>query len=519
MASPSEIPSHPQVEAVDSDGDSFPSKSSFHLVNVGAESTQALAFDPQTREIITSAPSDENQWLVEHHDTRGRWQIAIKLRSNGKYLAATSPKSGTPFWLSDTPQFWYVYTGAKPDSFWLSTLQSTDGFLFRHEQAGVKLMTGEDAATPELRAGSWREWNDQLSWRLEGSREYLQAKYAQKRAEAQQAKEDLDKRTQELEERERAAKQHRDATDAHVKKANAESELLAQTGKEERDAANKKSRDELAAREAKVKAAEQAAKKKHDELATREAKVATAEDRIRQSKKAGPADLLKSEQEKERLTDELAAQVAQNRSLAAERQSAQDALAQARAQLDRAPPASAAGLATTASSAPPLVASDTILGRPKAAPIPAPQLARPKQRRPDATRPPTTRPSATVPPVARPADVVPASTRPADEVPPSKKPRAAVPVQARPVTVVPAQTRPPTEVSTKTRPDEVRPGEKVAAGEEQSPEEEKKSTDEAEKAGVGGPEAGEKAQAEEPAQKGQEAARPEASREVAAAAA
>lgn len=430
MAAPSQIPNHQQIEVVDSDGDAFPSACTFNLLNLCSNFSQALAFDFNINGARTFPPEKLNEWIVEYGSS-GRWQIALKHRASGRYLAATSPKWSSPMWLTDMPQLWHVYAGAQPNTFWLATLQSPDSFLHTWDQknasgADVGLMTNRDpdAGTFNVPYANFEETTTGMSWRLEGTHEYQMWKYGRKTAEMGQLKQDLDKREQALAAREQQCQQD----EARAKKAREDGNAQAQKTP-----------------------GDQATKKKADELAAREAKVAAPEERVKQSKKAGPADVLKSEQEKKKLAEANKDHVDANQKLQDELLSLRQENADLRSR-QTITPGGAGPL-----NAPGLYAATPGVLEKDAVPPPVkvlPPMTKPREVRPPMTRPRETKLSLTKPPEVRPPMTKPREVRPDIAVvvvpplsslatlAPAEQPAVDVPTKAKVITGVEAENRP-----------------------------------------------------------------------------
>ena len=296
MAAPSQIPGHQQTAAVDSDGDAFPSGSSFYVNNLCSNGQQSLAFDFNSPGTTTHATRDaeDRKWIIQYND-EDRTKIALKSSSNGRYLAATGPGYGTKLWLAENLQWWYVYQGAQPRTFWLGTTQSADSFVhtwncYGGEGAQVLLFTNLDANSGRfygLPYASFEEFTSGLSWQLQPTPEHREWKAKQGQvngATADTASSDKDAE---------AKLRHREADLEKREK-----------GCQEKESDISKQSDALTARERESKKNEAEIEKQQKALSSREEKVEAAEKRLKQSKKSGSSDHLASLEEIDQLKEE-----------------------------------------------------------------------------------------------------------------------------------------------------------------------------------------------------------------------
>jgi len=306
MASPSEIPNHPVVQLLDSQGDSFPTGASYYIKNLCSNFHQTLTFNHETKTktnpgalTTTAQATPDHKWLIQYENT-DRSRVAFKSARNGLYLAAASADCKAPVHLTERMVFWWVHQGGAPGTYWFATTQSKDCFLhtWNCEAGEGSLVASFTNRDPNPEWGNFyeqpysvfEEFSSGMSWGLEPTDEVLQWKGQQKiSSEGQQSQGDgkeMKKRENDLAERGRLV--------------------------EEREADSKRKDDELAKREQDVTGKEQAFDKKNqdfeksqDALKKREESVRAAEDRIKKVKKGGQAEHLATQEEKDKLKDEM----------------------------------------------------------------------------------------------------------------------------------------------------------------------------------------------------------------------
>lgn len=301
MATPSDIPDHPLVQMLDYQGDAFPSGSSYYIKNLCSNFYQALAFNHSVPGAVTctAQPDPDCKWLIQYeNDDRSR--IALKSARNGRYLAATSADCRAPMGLSDQMVWWFVYQGGAPGTYWLSTSQTKDCFLHtwnceQNEGSLVASFTNRDR-NPEWRDyynapySMFEQWTTGMSWGLDPTPELMQWKEQQKASpQAQSSHQDsgaLSNREQELAEKEKQLQQR----EAELQQKAHDYVERQQDLKAKEEAFDKRSQD---------------FEKSYDELKKREEAVQAAEERVKKSKKGGKADLLATQEEKDKLQMDL----------------------------------------------------------------------------------------------------------------------------------------------------------------------------------------------------------------------
>ena len=301
MVTPSDIPNHPLVQMLDYQGDAFPSGSSYYIKNLCSNFHQALAFNHSVPGAVTctAQPDPDCKWLIQY-ENNDRSRIALKSARNGRYLAATSADCRAPMGLSDQMVWWFVYQGGAPGTYWLSTSQTKDCFLHtwnceQNEGSLVASFTNRDR-NPEWRDyynapySMFEQWTTGMSWGLDPTPELMQWKEQQKASpQAQSSQEDSDglkKREQELADKERQLQQR----DAELQQKAHDRDERDRNLKDKEEAFDKRSQD---------------FEKSYDELKKREEAVQAAEERVKKSKKGGKADLLATQEEKDKLQTDL----------------------------------------------------------------------------------------------------------------------------------------------------------------------------------------------------------------------
>jgi hypothetical protein len=301
MATPSDIPNHPMVQMLDYQGDAFPSGSSYYIKNLCSNFYQALAFNQSVPGAVTctAQPDPDCKWLIQY-ENNDRSRIALKSARNGRYLAATSADCRAQMGLSDQMVWWFVYQGGAPGTYWLSTSQTKDCFLHtwnceQKEGSLVASFTNRDR-NPEWRDyynapySMFEQWTTGMSWGLDPTPELMQWKEQQKASpqaqSSQQDSDELRKREQELAEKEKQLQQRE--TELQQKAHNFDEREKNLSGNEE--SFDKRS---------------QGFEKSYDELKKREEAVQAAEERVKKSKKGGKADLLATQEEKDKLQADL----------------------------------------------------------------------------------------------------------------------------------------------------------------------------------------------------------------------
>jgi hypothetical protein len=301
MATPSDIPNHPLVQMLDYQGDPFPTGSSFYIKNLCSNFYQALAFNHSTPGAITctAQPDPDCKWLIQY-ENNDRSRIALKSARNGRYLAATSADCRASMGLSDQMVWWFVYQGGATGTYWLSTSQTKDCFLHtwnceQNEGSLVASFTNRDT-NPEWRDyynapySMFEQWTTGMSWGLDPTPELMQWKEQQKASpqalSSQQDSAGLKKREQELADKEkqfqrREVELQQKAHDCDERELNL---------REKEKVFEKRSED---------------FEKSYDELKKREEAVQAAEERVKKSKKGGKADLLATQEEKDKLQADL----------------------------------------------------------------------------------------------------------------------------------------------------------------------------------------------------------------------
>jgi hypothetical protein len=196
--------------------------------------------------------------------------------------------------------WWFVYQGGAPGTYWLSTSQTKDCFLHtwnceQKEGSLVASFTNRDR-NPEWRDyynapySMFEQWTTGMSWGLDPTPELMQWKEQQKASpqaqSSQQDSDELRKREQELAEKEKQLQQRE--TELQQKAHNFDEREKNLSGKEE--SFDKRS---------------QGFEKSYDELKKREEAVQAAEERVKKSKKGGKADLLATQEEKDKLQADL----------------------------------------------------------------------------------------------------------------------------------------------------------------------------------------------------------------------
>jgi len=315
MATRSDIPNHPLVQMLDYQGDPFPTGSSYYIKNLCSNFYQALAFNHNVPGAVTctAQPDPDCKWLIQY-ENNDRSKIALKSARTGRYLAATSADCRAPMGLSDQMVWWFVYQGGAPGTYWLSTSQTKDCFLHtwnceQNEGSLVASFTNRDR-NPEWRDyynapySMFEQWTTGMSWGLDPTPELMQWKEQQKASpqaqSSQQESDELGKREQELADKEkqiqeREAELQRKAHDCSEREQMVAAKLQAMTAgeqnlKEREEAFDKRSQD---------------FEKSYDELKKREEAVQAAEERVKKSKKGGKADLLATQEEKDKLQADL----------------------------------------------------------------------------------------------------------------------------------------------------------------------------------------------------------------------
>lgn len=301
MATPSDIPNHPLVQMLDYQGDPFPTGSSFYIKNLCSNFYQALAFNHSVPGAVTctAQPDPDCKWLIQY-ENNDRSRIALKSARNGRYLAATSADCRAPMGLSDQMVWWFVYQGGAPGTYWLSTSQTKDCFLHtwnceQNEGSLVASFTNRDR-NPEWRDyynapySMFEQWTTGMSWGLDPTPELIQWKEQQKASpQAQSSQQDspeLKKREQELADKEKQLQQR----EAELQQKARDCDEREQNLKEKEAVFDKRSQD---------------FEKSYDELKKREEAVQAAEERVKKSKKGGKADLLATQEEKDKLQADL----------------------------------------------------------------------------------------------------------------------------------------------------------------------------------------------------------------------
>ena len=182
-AAASSFPKHEQAAATDVLGDEFPSGASFYLANGanGFKDCLAVDFNGQAK---TKAIRDstDRKWLVEYAGG-DRQKIALKNVGTGKWLAVTNQLYGAQMFLHGAPVYWWVYKGAEPNTFWLSTTQAVDCFLSAWDNVPG---SGKDVLNLTNRQGQgygkgvelFDEHAAALSWRLDWTPQYQREREA-----------------------------------------------------------------------------------------------------------------------------------------------------------------------------------------------------------------------------------------------------------------------------------------------------------------------------------------------------
>lgn len=296
---PSNIPNHPRVQLLDWENDAFPTGSSYYIKNVCSSGNQALTFNHNVPGATTCPPRDvlDCKWFVQF-DGNDRSKVALKDARTGKYLASSSPNCKAQMCLNEYPNWWYVYQGGVPGSYWLGTTQVEDGFLhtwdcYQGEGAYIGMFTNRDANSGTLYNMPYSEfekWSYGMSWALDPTPELKKWKDEQKQAanKAQNdaaATDELRKREQAVAEKEKQAQQ----VEADVKQR---SDDLA------------KREQELASKEQAIDEKVQSQSKADEELKKREEAVSAAEERIKKNKKGGKAEHLATQEEADSLKGE-----------------------------------------------------------------------------------------------------------------------------------------------------------------------------------------------------------------------
>lgn len=299
MATPSDIPNHPLVQMVDYQGDAFPTGASYFIKNLCSNYYQTLAFNHNVPGALTcTAQADPDcKWLIQY-ENNDRSKIALKSARTGRYLAITSSDGKAPLGLSEQMVWWWVYQGGAPGTYWLGSSQSKDCFMHtwdcRQEEGSlVASFTNRDPKTGSFYNAPYsmfEDWSAGMSWGLDPTPELVQWKEQQKASpqaqpteqgseELKKKEEDLAAKERQLQEREAKLKEKEQAIEAEQKDLS-----------EKEAAFDKKSQD---------------FEKSYDELKKREENVHAAEERVKKSKKGGKADLLATQEEKDKLQADL----------------------------------------------------------------------------------------------------------------------------------------------------------------------------------------------------------------------
>ncbi|KAK5742073.1 hypothetical protein LTR17_003581 [Elasticomyces elasticus] len=181
-AAPSVIAGHEQTPAADVLGDVFPSGSSFYLTNGASGYKECLAVDLQGKATLkTIRDSPDRKWMVECYGTdRGR--IALRNVGTKTWLAIKDATYGSITFLHGAAVYHFVYKGAEPNTFWLSTTHLNDCFLcFLPDIPGaapkeIRNLTSSHGAGYGRGAELYRGKAAELSWRLEWTPEYEKVK-------------------------------------------------------------------------------------------------------------------------------------------------------------------------------------------------------------------------------------------------------------------------------------------------------------------------------------------------------
>ncbi|KAH9824490.1 hypothetical protein Tdes44962_MAKER04441 [Teratosphaeria destructans] len=176
-ASPSNIPNHEQVQAVDILGDSFPSGASFYLTNRRSDYKECLAAEPSGQTKLKSVRnSPDRKWIISYAwDDRSK--VTIRNIGENKYLAIKSAGFGSQTFLHDGEVYWYVYK-AEANGFWLSTTQSPNCFLCSWDRGDVGNITNLEGAGQGKGFQLFEENKQSMTWQLEWTPEYERSKEA-----------------------------------------------------------------------------------------------------------------------------------------------------------------------------------------------------------------------------------------------------------------------------------------------------------------------------------------------------
>ncbi|KAK3636185.1 hypothetical protein LTR56_014348 [Elasticomyces elasticus] len=181
-AAPSIIADHELTPAADVLGDVFPSGSSFYLTNGASGYKECLAVDLQGKASLkTIRDSPDRKWIVECYGT-DRSKIALRNVGTGTWLAIKDATYGNITFLHSAAVYHFVYKGAEPNTFWLSTTHLNDCFLcFLPDVPGaspkdIRNLTSSHGAGYGKGAELYRGKAAELSWRLEWTPEYEKVK-------------------------------------------------------------------------------------------------------------------------------------------------------------------------------------------------------------------------------------------------------------------------------------------------------------------------------------------------------
>ncbi|KAK5682102.1 hypothetical protein LTS10_005227 [Elasticomyces elasticus] len=181
-AAPSVIADHEQTPAADVLGDVFPSGSSFYLTNGASGYKECLAVDLQGRASLkTIRDSPDRKWMVECYGT-DRGKIALRNVGTKTWLAIKDATYGSITFLHSAAVYHFVYKGAEPNTFWLSTTHLNDCFLcFLPDVPGaspkdIRNLTSSHGVGYGKGAELYRGKAAELSWRLEWTPEYEKVK-------------------------------------------------------------------------------------------------------------------------------------------------------------------------------------------------------------------------------------------------------------------------------------------------------------------------------------------------------
>lgn len=407
MAPASQIPNHPQIVPVDSEGDAFAPGCTVFLDNACTNFARSLAFTSQGAASYMRCDGANFQWTIDT-DLQDRSRIAIKA-PDGRYLAASNTRNGAPLCMVSNPQFWYTYQGQGRGSYWLHTEQCQDaGFLHTwnnrsDEGAGIAVFTNRHDD------GSWKgngwqaleEWTNGMSWRFRSTAEYKTWKAEQRKSGAccwsctgcpkcQQAIKESDAARNESTQAAEKLRQQLDQREQALSKR--EENLSSREGQWKEEEKQLHEREtQLGPREEEIKQREAQVRQREEDLAKQEQKVKQGEERLKKSKKAGPADSLESQRKADELAEE-------NERLRKDLETAKASVGEAKEQLRLQKQQQGSGASHTRGGIPPPIVQPRFINL-----------------------------SHTLPKQTRPAQVLPKQTRPSQILPRREKPGAGLP--------------------------------------------------------------------------------------------